>query len=598
MKKPRKRLLVVTAAVAATLLVASCSYGSGDPSRSQASGGAQDGNVSFATTTPNWILPVSAPGKTQGENAMFTQLIYPALFSYKLDAKNEFNIDERHSVAKPPTVSDDSLTYTITLKDRTWSDGVKLTTRDMEFWWNIVTNNTDKWASYRKGQFPDNVKAFKIIDDKAFTITTTEKYNPAWFINNQLNRLVPMPAHAWSKTSDSDKPGEKDRAPAGAKAIFKYLSAASEDLQNYDTNKLWKTTLGPFQLGKYTPNGKAKLVASPSYDGEDKASISSFTMQPYTSDDAEFNILRSGSIDYGFIPPNSMTQQKYIEKQGYTVKPWYGWSITYMPFNFNNPKSGPIFAQKYIRQAMQHLIDQEGISKIIWNRTASPTCGPVPQQPGTAGSSKGCAYDYNPAKAEKLLKDHGWNVTKDGITTCQQAGEGEGQCGKGIKQGAKLSFTVISQSGFTSTTHMFAELKSSFSNVGINLEIREVPDSVAESQACKPNDTNCKWDLSFFGSQSSWYYPVYASGERLFQSGGPVNLGSYSDKKADELIDASMRSNDRTALKTYNAYLAEDLPVLWMPNPVNRVSAWKSNIQGIDPQDPMLYLYPQDWTIR
>ncbi|GAE76830.1 oligopeptide ABC transporter [Cutibacterium acnes JCM 18918] len=111
---------------------------------------------------------------------------------------------------------------------------------------------------------------------------------------------------------------------------------------------------------------------------------------------------------------------------------------------------------------MQHLIDQEGISKIIWNRTASPTCGPVPQQPGTAGSSKGCAYDYNPAKAEKLLKDHGWNVTKDGITTCQQAGEGEGQCGKGIKQGAKLSFTVISQSGFTSTTHMFAELKSSF----------------------------------------------------------------------------------------------------------------------------------------
>ncbi|GAE76831.1 oligopeptide ABC transporter [Cutibacterium acnes JCM 18918] len=315
MKKPRKRLLVVTAAVAATLLVASCSYGSGDPSRSQASGGAQDGNVSFATTTPNWILPVSAPGKTQGENAMFTQLIYPALFSYKLDAKNEFNIDERHSVAKPPTVSDDSLTYTITLKDRTWSDGVKLTTRDMEFWWNIVTNNTDKWASYRKGQFPDNVKAFKIIDDKAFTITTTEKYNPAWFINNQLNRLVPMPAHAWSKTSDSDKPGEKDRTPAGAKAIFKYLSAASEDLQNYDTNKLWKTTLGPFQLGKYTPNGKAKLVASPSYDGEDKASISSFTMQPYTSDDAEFNILRSGSIDYGFIPPNSMTQQKYIEKQ-------------------------------------------------------------------------------------------------------------------------------------------------------------------------------------------------------------------------------------------------------------------------------------------
>ena len=49
-------------------------------------------------------------------------------------------------------------------------------------------------------------------------------------------------------------------------------------------------------------------------------------------------------------------------------------------------------------------------------------------------------------------------------------------------------------------------------------------------------------------------------------------------------------------MKDYNDFLAEDLPVLWMPNPVNRVSAYKSDISGIDPQDPMLGMYPQDWT--
>src|SRR5699024_6674808 len=96
--------------------------------------------------------------------------------------------------------------------------------------------------------------------------------------------------------------------------------------------------------------------------------------------------------------------------------------------------------------------------------------------------------------------------------------------------------------------------------------------------------------------QGSWYYPVYASGERLFATDAPVNLGSYSDETADELIKDTKFSSDPEALEKYNDYLAEDLPVLWMPNPVNRVSAFSSDITGISPQDPMLYMYPQDWT--
>ncbi len=600
MKLRTRTMSKFLAGVTAVLTLAACSFGSGEPASTGgtgSSGGASGGDVTFATPTPTWILPISAPGKTQGENALFIDLMYPGAFAYALDADNPFNIDERHSVAEIPEVSEDSLTFTIKLKDRSWSDGTKLSSRDIEFWWNLVTNNKEDWASYREGQFPDNIKEFKVVDDTTVSFTTTEKYNPAWFINNQLNRVTPLPAHVWAKAADDEKPGEKDRTAEGAKAIFAYLMKASEDLQSYDSNELWKTVLGPFKVESYTPGGEVKMIANKDYDGDDKPSIERFITRPFTSDDAQFNVLRSGGIDYGFIPASSINQQAQIEKQGYTVEPWYGWSITYMPMNFNNPKSGHIFKQKYIRQAMQHLIDQEGISKVVWNNMAAPTCGPVPQEPGSAGTSEGCVYDFDQAKAEKLLKDHGWDVKKDGVTTCAKPGSGEGQCGAGIEAGEKLSFTVISQSGFTATSRMFAEIKSSFSSVGINLDIREVPDSVAESQACEEGDTSCAWDLSFFGSQSSWYYPVYASGERLFQTGAPVNLGSYSDEKADELIEASMRSEDPSALQEYNDYLAEDLPVLWMPNPVNRVSAWKSNIQGISPQDPMLYVNPQEWKI-
>jgi peptide/nickel transport system substrate-binding protein len=37
---------------------------------------------------------------------------------------------------------------------------------------------------------------------------------------------------------------------------------------------------------------------------------------------------------------------------------WQGWGTSYFLMNFHNPKTGPIIAQAYIRQAMQSLIDE------------------------------------------------------------------------------------------------------------------------------------------------------------------------------------------------------------------------------------------------
>ena len=554
------------------------------------------GSVSVAMTTPNWILPISQPGKTGGENAIFGDALYPSVFSWQLAGDAEFNIDTEASLAEIPEVSEDGLTYTITLKDLQWSDGEPITARDVEFWYNLVEANKEEWASYREGGFPDNVDSFEVVDDKTFILTTTEAYAPGWYLGNQLNALTPMPAHAWNKTSDDGEVSDLDRDPETAAEVFDYLVSASEDPASYDSNPLWDTVSGAWTLESYTPGGEVVLAANENYQGADAASLSEVVFKPFTDDNSQFNVLRSGEIDYGHIPASAIDQQSVIEANGYTVEPWHGWSITYMPMNFNNPETGHLFKQKYLRQAMQQLIDQETISEVVWRGAAAPTCGPVPQEPGASGTMDGCAYGFDPEAAITLLEDNGWTVNDGGVSTCDNPGTGEGQCGEGVEAGDELRFTLTSQSGFTATSRMMAEIKSQFSRAGIELEIREVPDSVAVTQACEPGDAECDWDLSFFGSQGSWYYPVYASGERLFATDAPVNLGRYSDETADELIDATQFSSDPQALQDYNDFLAEDLPVLWMPNPVNRISAFSSDIQGISPQDPMLTMRPQDWS--
>ncbi|MER7504918.1 peptide ABC transporter substrate-binding protein [Nonomuraea pusilla] len=564
------RIRIACGVAVVGLSLTACGGTTGNSSQQGGSQGKDTATVAFRT--PNWILPISAPGFTQGENDIFSTALYRKLYSYKLDGSSPDNIDPRRSLAEAPAVSDGGRTLTITLKDNTWSDGKPITTKDIQFWWDLVTTNKDKWASYRPGGFPDNIEEFKVKDDKTFSFTTKKAYNTAWFIGNQLNRIVPLPQHAWDK--------------GDPKTTFAALTEAAKDPKSYATDPLWKVGSGPWKLEKYVPNGEVVLAKQDTYSGPDKPSLNKVVLRPFTGDDSEFNVLRAGQIDYGYIPPANLSQKSYLESKGYTISPWYGWSITYLQLNFNNPKTGPLFKQPYLRQALQMLIDQPTISKVIWGGMASPTCGPVPSK------GEGCAYSFDPEKAKQLLEANGWKVTPDGQTTCEDAAK----CGEGVEKGAPLAFTVTSQSGFTATSKMFAEIKSQMAKVGVQLTIKEVPDSVAVTPACKPDESKCSWDMSFFGSQGSWYYPAFASGERLFQTGAPVNLGSYSNPEADKLIDRAQFSSDASALQEYNTFLAKDLPVLWMPNPVYQISAYKSGLQGVDPQDPMNLMYFQDWS--
>ncbi|WP_067138802.1 peptide ABC transporter substrate-binding protein [Microtetraspora malaysiensis] len=584
---------VTAGAIAIGLGLAACG---GTSSPKSAQGGSQGkDSVTVALRTPNWILPISAPGFTQGENAIFSGAQYRHLYEYQLDGSAKYNIDPARSMADPPEVSDGGKTLTITLKDNTWSDGKPITTRDVRFWYDLVSANKDKWASYRAGGFPDNIADFTVKDEKTFSLTTTKVYNTAWFVGNQLNRIVPLPQHAWDKDSATASVSDLSSTPAGAGKVFDFLTAASKDPKTYATNELWKVNSGAWKLEKYVPNGEVVFAAQQNYSGGDKPKVPTVVLRPFTSDDAQFNVLRAGEIDYGYVPAGNLSQQKYLESKGYTISPWYGWSITYLQLNYNNPTSGPLFKQLYLRQAMQMLIDQPTISKVVWSGTAAPTCGPVPPKPGTGEAGDGCAYSFDPAKAKELLESHGWKVAPDGETTCEKPGTGADQCGEGIAAGTPLRLTVTSQTGFAATTKMFAEIKSQMAKVGIQLTIKEVPDSVAVTPACKPSEASCSWDMSFFGSQGSWYYPAFASGERLFATDAPVNLGSYSDPEADKLIEATQFSGDESTLKAYNDFLAKDLPVLWMPNPVYQISAYRSDLQGVA-QDPLNNMFFQDWS--
>lgn len=597
---------VAIAAVGASiaLLASACASSSSGSAAGGGSGTKQSGGTAtFALppdATPDWIFPIGTPGHLASYNGSIQAEMYEPLYNYDTSS-GTLAIDEGISTGKAPVYSNGDKTVTISLQNLSWSNGHPVTSRDVQFWYDLVKFNKTKWGAYAAGDMPDDVTSLTIVNSTTFRLQLSHAFNPGWFTANQLSLITPLPQAAWDVESAGGKVGGYDLTKAGAQKVFSYLTAASGKISGYDASPLWKVTDGPFKLRTWTTGGTVTLAKSAAYHGPDAAKLSAVEFLPYTSDQAEFDVLRSGGVDYGYVPISDISQEKVLQSDGYKIEPWVGWAISYIPFNFSNPTLGPVFRQLYVRQALQYAVNQPAIANDIWHGEATQGFGPIPQTPASQFLSpvqKANPYPYSISKATALLKSHGWSGHAGQAGSCVRPGTGPSDCGAGIPKGTKLQLTILSESGSTETTNMMQELQSSFSQIGAGLTIKQEPlDSVLNDSAiCKPSQASCSWQLSFFGTQGSWYFPAYPSGEQIFASSAGVNLGSYKSTEADKLISATNVSGSATAMQAYSAYLAKNLPVLWVPNPDYQVSAIKNTLTGVL-QNPLAAMNPQQWSL-
>jgi peptide/nickel transport system substrate-binding protein len=596
-----RRTACAAAATAVALSLAACGGSSTGEGGTTTTEGASVVNYALPpNATPNWILPIGTPGTLATHNISIQNTLWPRLVEFNGSHGDDVALDEQASVAESIEYSGDGTQVTLTLKDTHWNDGTPVTSRDVEFWFNLVKANADQWASYSEGRMPDNVTAVETPDDSTVVLTLDQAYNQDWFTSTQLTLVTPLPHHAWAKTGDDAEPGDGDRDPERAKEIFDYLVSQSEDIASYASNPLWQVVSGPFTLSGFATNGEVELTRNDAYDGDDPAQSEQVNLLPFTSSDAEVNAVRAGSVDYGYIPTSALAEQDQYTALGYEVVPWNGWSVTYMPYNFNNPDMGAVFSQRYVREALQHAVDQESISEAIWRGGAEPGYGPVPQNPATDYLSDVQAndpYPFDLDAATALFADHGWTAGSDGVLTCTSPGTGDDQCGEGVDEGTRMEVTFLVQSGSQETDNQFAEIQSALELVGVQVQLDKAPlnQVLSRTVPCEAGDDECSWQLSFFGTAGSWYFGAYPTGERIFGTGGTANFGDYSNPEADQLLKDAVLSNETGTMADYSALLAEDLPVMWLPNPVYQVSVISEGLTGTT-QDPGANFYPQRWS--
>jgi peptide/nickel transport system substrate-binding protein len=616
--------------IAGALALAACGS-SGGSSGSSSSGSSTQGvfgKVPAATGTPhggtvtvaappnamaNWILPII----TAADNSVFSVTIFdyqmwrPLLFT--VNGVTPTVVPAMSLINYPPKASNGNKTITITLKSNyKWSNGKPITSKDILFWYDemkaAIHVSPANWAAYTPGLgMPDEVASVSAPNATTFVFNFKKAINPTWFELDQMASIQPMPSAVWAKASASG-PTLDFTVPANATKIYNYLASQSKSLSSYASSPLWQTVDGPYKLTSFnSTTGAFTMVPNPSYGGPHSKTQLKVSLVPFTSSDAEANAVKAGSVDVGYWP---LTNLKVISEISANYNsfgyPDFGW--TYADYNFKDTTGhfDKIIGQLYVRAALAHLQNQAGYIKAFMNGAGGQAFGPVPSIPKSPYAPSNALvnpYPFSPSAAANLLKSHGWKVVPGGTDTCVKPGSAANECGAGIPAGTKLAFTCIYGTDPAVIGEQMTNLAAEAAKVGIQIHLQSSNFNYIvqnyNDPAVPKNDN--KWAMTDFGGFTNSTYPTTFG---VFNCAGSSNLGGYCDKKADQLITASISSSNPNAVKAEAAYLTIQQPGLFQPNPSDgggnggAVTVWKKTLSGTPASfanTTQFYLTPEFW---
>lgn len=581
---------------------------------------------------PNYIFPFfTSAYYTQVNMTNFQFLMFRPLYFF--GSPNKVTYNEELSLADPPVFSNGDKTVKITLKTYQWSNGTKVDATDVMFWMNLYKMKPTASAFWFPGglSMPTSVTSVKITSPKTLTFTFDRSFNTHWLFYDQLAEITPLPL-AWTKTSPTSSSGSAGCATAaygtddsGCKAVYTFLSEQSgfdpthpktaiDALPTYASNPLWKVVDGPWELTSFGPTAPVVFKSNTAYSGPNKPKIKKFIEEPFTTDTTEFNALATGAIDYGYLPVTDITSSAAKPaKPGkelavgnnnprlitYSLQPLYWYAMSDVWYNLastgDTGQAGAIFSQLYIRQAIQHLVDQTLYVNRIYKGYGYPDYGPVPTLPPNPFASraeKQNPYPYSVSAAKRLLASHGWKVAPGGTSTCQSPGTGSGHCGKGIKKGAKLALTLQYASGNKALRNLIAAEKASWSQAGINVAVSSATYNTVFGNTRRCSGRGCTWELQDYDTGWSWLYSppvVYPTGEEDFATGAESNFGSFNTPTANRLVLQSLVSN--VGLTKYENYIEKELPGIFQPVEVTLYEIRKG-LEGASPLDPLTTFTP------
>jgi len=547
----------------------------------------------------SWILPLENEANYENYDSNVESGLWRPL--YFAGGPGKTGIDEQLSIAEPPVYSAGDSRVTITLKPTyRWSDGEPVTVRDVAFFFELEAagaKNGD-YAPYLPGRMPDDIAHISYEGPYRFTLQLIHPYNPVWFTGNQLTWIYPLPRQAWDKSCDSCAVGSRAHTGAGARAVYDYLYAQSSDLSGYATNPLWKVVDGPWTLRAYDPTTyHAVFARNPAYRGPDRPKLAGYAIDSFASATAELDAVRSGIVDFGYLPLSDTGLASELTAHGFVVAPWRVFYDDMAEFGYTGPDRA-LVAQLSIRQALQHLVDEPLYLSATLHGNGLADYGAAPDYPGSSYVSPALRrdpYPYSLRAARALLSSHGWRRGSTGIDYCARPGTGRDECGPGIEQGRRLILRFMYSMGIESLASQVEAFATAAAQVGIGIVLAPESQTTMYSIAgvCPPGP--CDYGLALYDAEEDFGQYVLVPTAGVEFAKGNYWGGGYDSPVEQHLLADAYRHPGLHFLYAVEDYQQRDVAGLWWPVADYEVVVVGDDLRGWYPLNPYANYRPSTW---
>lgn len=426
--------------------------------------------------------------------------------------KYDKNLELEGDLVKSWDISADQKTITFHLKpDMKWSDGQPLTSADVLFTWQLVTDDhtrTPYGADFKL------VQKAETPDPLTFRVSYAQPYAPA--------------LDSW----------------AGLQILPKHILQG----QDINTTAFARHPVGSsyYKLDRWDTGERISLVRNP-YATQGQARIDRLVSRFIPDVASQFLELLADNIDSMGLNPIQYARifpaRPDLEKRIARYKE-LGNSYTYLGFNLRHKP----FDDIRVRQAINYAIDKQELIDGVLLGLGEPVSSPY--KPGTRWTNPDLEpYPYDVAKAKTLLRQAGFDDHDgDGILD---------------RNGKPLAFEILTNQN--KQREMSAVLiQRRLREIGIDAQIRVLEWASFVGRYIKTGDFDVVllgWSLSLDPDQFS----IWHSSQ---QAPGQFNFIGYSNPRVDQLLEQGRLELDPDKrMKIYHEFariLLEDSPIVYL----------------------------------
>ena len=280
------------------------------------------------------------------------------------------------------------------LPDLKWSDGQPITSDDVKFTWEALSNPNSGAIAGTGG-----IELITAVDTPD-PLTAVVHYSAPWAGYLAQFAYGIFPRHAAGQPADMSN-WEWNRQPVGA---------------------------GPFVVKEWASGESITMERNPNYFQAGKPYLDKLIFRIVPEFAAQVALMKTGEAQVQLWPGIDDPNQYATEVGGDVHEDMVPgvWNLA-IDFNLSMPFDGdpgptpphPILGDARVRQAISAAIDYDTLIKDVLRNTVAPSTSPFAY--GWYQCDIARVYPYDQAKANSLLDDAGWKMGEDGIRVAKGA---------------------------------------------------------------------------------------------------------------------------------------------------------------------------------